>query len=343
MDRNSDGIISAEDLQKRLTSLGCKVSLPNAEALMQEVQDTFGQLYGGFGGHTPALQGRDHWAWAMKLHQPRAKAEDVVLPEWSTQGQSKHSTELSLESSSVFPERSWDNLGRANDNNPDLQLHPSTDHLRAIQTWTQGWKNKIICPDCVDCSTLREIQHPPVLTPRRILDASPQSAKSEVVSTVMLTESGLMTEKDWHAHLSITPESKGLAWIGLRDCFFKYAVDMVDDAPLQFFTIVEFLMADQRGKGTASLEDCMNLMMKRFGSPSDSMFTKLFGNSVDPQQQIKLPVYLDKIRQLIAMKQIVEPSRSRTATAQVDSRKETKGAAAQTGHQMLRVTQTPDH
>ena len=34
----------------------------------------------------------------------------------------------------------------------------------------------------------------------------------------------------------------------------------------------------------------MNLMMKRFGSPSDSMFTKLFGNSVDPQQQIKLPV-----------------------------------------------------
>jgi hypothetical protein len=109
------------------------------------------------------LQGRDHWAWAMKLHQPKAKAEDVVLPEWSTQGeekqfekrtrwsregnlnrqsprnckflvpcsphtashllpsyqdfiltvapalqsagQSKHSTELSLESSSVFPER----------------------------------------------------------------------------------------------------------------------------------------------------------------------------------------------------------------------------------------------
>ena len=32
-----------------------------------------------------------------------------------------------------------------------------------------------------------------------------QSAKSEVVGTIMLTESGLMTEKDWRAHLRFIP------------------------------------------------------------------------------------------------------------------------------------------
>jgi hypothetical protein len=69
----------------------------------------------------------------------------------------------------------------------------------------------------------------------------------------MLTESGILTEKDWRAHLSLTAETKDLGWIELRDCFFKYSTDMMEDEPLQMFTIVEFLMADKRGRGTTSL------------------------------------------------------------------------------------------
>jgi hypothetical protein len=278
LDKNCDGVISPDDLQKRLTALGCKVSLKRAEELMVEVKDTFGNLYGG-------AEGRSHFAWAMKFHQPPLTSE-VVLPEWSIQGQSKHS----LAPSTVVPERSWDNLGHADPNNPDFLPHPAEPHLKHIQAWTETWENRIICPDGVDCCTQDDIQHPPLLTPRWILDASPQSSKQESVSTVMLTESGVMTEKDWRAHLRLTPETTALAWIGLRDCFFKYATDMVEGEPLQMFTIVEFLMADKHGRGTASLEDCMNLMIKRFGSPSDSMFVKLFGNSCDPHEQIRLPV-----------------------------------------------------
>jgi len=301
LDKNGDGLISAEDLQKRLTSLGCKVSLERAEVLMAEIQDTFGEMYGG-------CEGRSHWTWAMKMHQPGA--QDLPLPEWSIEGQSKHSLDTS-----VVAERSWDNLGRADASHPNFRSHPSQSHLEKIQDWTVGNAHRIVCPDALDCCTRQDIQHPPVLTPRWILDASPQSSKQEHVSTVMLTESGLMTEKDWRAHLSLTPETKHLAWVGLRDCFFKYSVDMGEDSPLHLFTIVEFLMADKGGQGTASLEDCMSLMIKRFGMPSDSMFVTLFGNSCDPHEQIKLPVYLDKVRRLMAMKEITNPSRSRTATA----------------------------
>lgn len=94
---------------------------------------------------------------------------------------------------------------------------------------------------------------------------------------------------------------------------------MGDEDPLPFFTIVEFLTFDRDGKGTASLEDCLSLIFKRFGPPSDTQFVKLFGNSANPGEQIRLPDYLDKVRRLMKMRQISKPSRGRTATAQFEA------------------------
>ena len=172
LDKNCDGVISPPDLHKRLTALGCKMSLKRAEELMEEVKDKFGDLYGG-------TEGRAHFAWAMKLHQPPLTS-GVLLPEWSIQGPSKHSEAPST----VVPERSWDNLGRADPNDPNVLAHPSESHLKHIQAWTQTWENRIICPDAVDCCTRDDVQHPPLLTPRWILDAAPQSSKQESVCHV---------------------------------------------------------------------------------------------------------------------------------------------------------------
>ena len=321
------------------THTGCKTTLKKAQTLMDEIKFTFGKghnvkyptlnLYNDRGelfGQRSPLQGRDHWAWAMKMHQPALPSKDEQqkseFENWSLAGQSKASTEPS-----VVPERSWDSIGEADATNPvrcDWLVHPATHHMSMIQRWTENQsQHRILCPDSMDCSTRQDVQHPAALSPRKFLDMSPQNSTSESVEAVMLTESGLMTEKDWRAHIAMADadhhSGSGLSWVGLRDCFFKYLVDMGDEDPLPFFTIVEFLTFDRDGKGTASLEDCLSLIFKRFGPPSDTQFVKLFGNSANPGEQIRLPDYLDKVRRLMKMRQISKPSRGRTATAQFEA------------------------
>ena len=51
----------------------------------------------------------------------------------------------------------------------------------------------------------------------------------------------------------------------------KTIIEYEKNYPLPFFRYVytkqfEFLMSDTRGQGTASLEDCMNIMIQRFGN-----------------------------------------------------------------------------
>jgi hypothetical protein len=42
----------------------------------------------------------------------------------------------------------------------------------------------------------------------------------------------------------------------------------------------------------------MECLFTRFGVPSDALFTKLFGNSCDPHEQVELRIYLEKVAML---------------------------------------------
>jgi len=91
----------------------------------------------------------------------------------------------------------------------------------------------------------------------------------------------------------------GFTWTEFRDCFITFSCHEAHDIPLQFLSIVEFLMTDERGAGTTNLEDAMELLFRRFGVPTDNMFVRLFGNDCDPKMQMPLGHYLEKVALLI--------------------------------------------
>mmetsp|Transcript_42855 Transcript_42855/g.135100 ORF Transcript_42855/g.135100 Transcript_42855/m.135100 type:complete len:201 (+) Transcript_42855:711-1313(+) len=48
-------------------------------------------------------------------------------------------------------------------------------HLQEIQEVTRTSKFRIVTPEAVDCCTKRDIQHPPIMSPRGVYDSLPQN------------------------------------------------------------------------------------------------------------------------------------------------------------------------
>lgn len=305
LDVNQDGIISQADVRTRLASFGCKLSKSAVAKMLNELEEVFGEEATG------SYKQEQYWKWAAFMHQP-TPGEFIPVDEISYSrlpdiGSISHP---SLATGEVKPPTG--NLRASGLQSKDgdeavLRLYKppaSQTHLNEIRGWTEQWPHRIVTADCADACTMHEAQNPPTMSPREPLDLAPQDAKAEKVSRVVLTEAGLMTETDWKAHILKTRERKdGLCWTNFRDCFLTFSFQYAKSIPVTFFSIVEFLMVDRHGHGTASLEDSMELLFRRFGVPSDAMFTKLFGNSCDPHHQLPLPVYLDKVKMMTHMKQ----------------------------------------
>lgn len=310
LDKNGDGVVTPGDVRSRLSSYGCNVSKQASETLLAEVQLKFG---------VQARSGdreKEYWSWAIKMHQPKKGAnptastvESEASSEfqslgWSHKNESNTSNVVSMEASGEVPSVTFsgisDNLGAASKPEPAAAFTESVDqHRNEIHSWVKHARNRIVCPDAADCATKGDVQHPPVISPRMPLDRAPQDKKMENVCPVMLTEAGLMTEVDWKAHrkMTATPDA-GITWVGFRDCYLEYMGSRGQEDPIQLLSIAEFLTRDTKGHGTASLADAMECLFTRFGMPSDALFTKLFGNSCDPHEQMELSLYLEKVEML---------------------------------------------
>mmetsp|Transcript_13020 Transcript_13020/g.26013 ORF Transcript_13020/g.26013 Transcript_13020/m.26013 type:complete len:520 (-) Transcript_13020:118-1677(-) len=317
LDTNCDGIITEADVRTRLSSLGCKMSKQAVAKMFHELEEMFGDEATG------ANIEDQYWKWAAYMHQPKPGGfVPLQQPSWShrpDKGTASHPSLAELSKTSL-PSSGKDK--DKDDHEGVLRLYrmpPTHTHLNEIHAWTQTWPHRMVTTHCADSCSKREAQHPPTMSPRQPLDLAPQDPKSDSVCPVVLTEAGVMTEVDWRAHMLKTRDRKpGLCWTNFRDCFLTFSFQHAKDIPVKLLSIVEFLMVDTRGHGTASLEDAMELLFRRFGVPSDAMFTKLFGNSCDPTQQMRLSVYLEKVQLLVAHRRAREAA-ERAALHQEDN------------------------
>mmetsp|Transcript_42852 Transcript_42852/g.135084 ORF Transcript_42852/g.135084 Transcript_42852/m.135084 type:complete len:91 (+) Transcript_42852:1312-1584(+) len=53
----------------------------------------------------------------------------------------------------------------------------------------------------------------------------------------------------------------------------------------------DHLKEEEQDVGEIRVEDCMEIIMRRYGMPSDYVFSKIFGNSFDPDSKVSFLFY----------------------------------------------------
>jgi hypothetical protein len=304
LDYDGDGLISEDDMQKRMKSYGVEFDEEDILMMFDDVILMYGYL-ANLGGRDS-----DFWRWGMTMYQPEilsaAEKAKVWSPGWSAAATGANSHEVSMNDSDVLEEagagkhKAKDSSNLQRDVMRLFGKPPTMKHHDMIRNYNLESKHRIVTTDSVDSCTQGPEQHPPMISPRTPFDVAPQNVNAREVDPVVLTEGGMMTRTDVAAHLDKSKYGKsGFTWTEFRDCFITFSVDQAHESPIQFLSIVEFLMTDEIGFGTTNLEDAMELLFRRFGTPTDGMFVKLFGNECDPTTQMPLAEYLVKVDMLI--------------------------------------------
>jgi len=205
------------------------------------------------------------------------------------------------------------------------KMQQKKEAILAKREWNQKEKERIAREE-EEHGKLENNEHlKKVVRPLRhafeILDLNKDDHVSAEELGIVLTRLGMKLTKQqvsemlWESNSDVR---MAMSWKAFQEMYIRCIDDKTGLEPKNLFHVVEFLMHDAGDKGVVTMDDCMKVLLRRYGKVEDQNLNLLFGGKgpVDMLSSLTLEAFLVNIQKLALhppkSKEISYPSPKRT-------------------------------